>query len=233
MRLRMDLIVGITMLKLFFHQHIGLLLWVFLLVIYKPSCGPINLSTDKEGYQMTDIRLTARLEVDKDTLKVKYAVENLTAASIYLFNLLPDEETENPNRERAYVQFDNNHAAICKQLWPLPFGLLHERPEVPYAHLLEAGSRFEEVFSVPLPLGEMDPYYHIVHRKGRATKVKIDQVEFQLGYAFAEELKGPPDAVVDHNGEKIILCSYYQIVQVQRVVKSSLTPVKISGIALR
>ena len=221
------------MLESLFHQNIGFAFFWLLLAIYNQSCGPVNHPTDREGYQMTDIKLTARFEVGKDTLNIKYAAENLTAVSIYLFNLLPDEETKKPKRERAYMQFDNNHAAICKQLWPLPFGLLHEQPEVPFARLLETGNRFEEVFSVPLPLKETNPYYRIVYRKGRATKIKIDQVEFQLGYAFAEELKGPPDAVVDHNGEKVVLFSYYQIALVQLVVKSSLTPVKISGIALR
>jgi hypothetical protein len=163
--------------------------------------------------------LTMRVKVDGNEIKVGYEVANQLNFPIYVFDRLYDMTAEKMDSNWAYVDLNSNRIVVCRQVWPVPTGLHHENPEVPYARTVAPGAKIKGVFAIHLPVEELDPYAHIRNSGGALRVAKSsDDIVFRLGWAPVGEVKaGSP---VEVEGEQLVLFPYPEAILKQRLATS-------------
>jgi hypothetical protein len=172
--------------------------------------------TAMESQQPT---LTMRAKVDGNEIKVGYEVANQLSSPIYVFDRLYDMSAESLAPNWAYVDLSSNRIVLCRQVWPVPTGLHHENPEVPYARVVAPGAKIKGVFAIHLPVTESDPYIHIRTADGapRVADSSEDFV-FRLGWAVVRDVHG--GAEVELEGERLVLFPYAEAIQKQKLATS-------------
>jgi len=163
--------------------------------------------------------LTMRAKVDGNDVKVGYEVANPLSFPIYIFDRLYDMSAEKMDPNWAYVDLSSNRIVVCRQVWPVPTGLHHENPEVPYGRVIAPGAKIKGVFAIHLPVAESDPYVHIRNSGGAARVAHAsDDIVFRLGWAPVRELHG--GSPVELEGEQLVLFPYPEAIQKQRLATS-------------
>lgn len=162
---------------------------------------------------------------------LSYRVANRADSSIYVFDRLWSYAREALADDWCYVEISSRSATISRQLWPLPAGMMHENPEVPYGRLIEPQRVVDGEFSVPLPLEVTHPYAN--RRKGQAgfSEATITTLEFRLGWAPVEEL--PRETPVVLNSESLFLFPYYTLAAKQRIATAASLSVELTGLTPR
>lgn len=158
--------------------------------------------------------MTAKVEGDK--LKVAYAVTNTGATAICVFDRLYDMKAQGLALDWAYVELNATAVIASRQVWPLPEGLHHENPEVPYARTLSPGATLKGTLSLPLPVAESDPYRHI-RDAGKPANVfpPPTQLVFRLGWAPVADLLG--GSQIEIEDEPLTLFPYSEAIAKQRL----------------
>ncbi len=120
-----------------------------------------------------------------DKLTLQYAFHNGSTQNVYLFNKLykgwEEQGFYSTGRDLAYVEMDATQAVVSKKIISVPPDLEVEKPVIPCVTLVRAGEKFEESFSVTLPLKTWTPY---LRSRGRAVtpSVAARPLWFELGF---------------------------------------------------
>jgi len=175
------------------------------------------------------VRIDARL--DADSMHLMYEVINSLDVPIFVFDRLYDLKASALSQDWAYTAFDDARVWLCRQIWPLPRGLHHENPEVPYGRYLGPGAKLSGQLVLPLPLVERDPYYAFLHQAGRTVDVKLTQLVLRVGWARVSDLRG--GSSVELEGEKLVLFPYDEAILKQKFANSPPANIVLRGTASR
>lgn len=110
------------------------------------------------------VTLEAKLDArQKDLVEISYAVRNLRAGKIYVFNVLYHTDVKGnrtPDPGLAYVVPSANQTILVGKFQiPIPAGMKAESPEIPYLDPVEAGQALAGKISLRWPLHPFHPYY--------------------------------------------------------------------------
>lgn len=193
---------------------------------------PTTTSSEKSVNQNSPL-VRIVLEKQPSALGLSYDIENDLKVPIYVFDRLYDLERKQLSPDWMYITFSQETAMISRQIFPLPPGLIHEEPEVPYGRLLAPGAHARGQLRAQLPLPESNPYSGFVHPGGAATRVetKISSLIFQIGWAPASDLHGGFPGELE--GEKLVLFSYHEAILKQKLASSPNQSVELTGISIR
>jgi hypothetical protein len=205
------------------------LIGLFLALLIVPGCTTRGLGQRQEAITQKDSgetamesqqpTLTMRAKVDGNEIKIGYELANQFNFPIYVFDRLYDMTSEKLDPNWAYIDLSSHRIVACRQVWPLPAGLHHENPEVPYGRVVAPGAKIKGVFAIHLPAVESDPYVHI-RNSGSSPRIAnaSDDIVFRLGWAPLRELHG--GSQVELEGEQLALFPYPEAIQKQRLVTS-------------
>lgn len=172
-----------------------------------------------------------KLALKEDSARFEYEIRNSLDQPIYVFDRLYDLRAQKLSPDWAYVSVDGQKANVCRQIWPLPDGLLHDNPETPYGRLVAPNAIVTGQFSLALPLVEGDPYYSLLHSKGKLTQVNVRSLVFRIGWGAALQLRAGSE--VELEGEKLVLFPFHEALSKQHFAETSATQVNLSVTAYR
>jgi hypothetical protein len=195
--------------------------------------SPSRANETSQDKRMSYAEPNIQIEVltGSGSIRLEYFVTNLLDSPIYIFDRLYDAKKSGLSQDWAYVSFQNGIASICRQVWPLPPGLHHDSPEVPYARLLAPGAKANAQFVLDLPLGERDPYYGMRHADSKTNQVKLSSIVLRIGWARLADLRG--GSTVELNGEELVLFPYSEAIAKQKFTDSSPARLSFSGVAAK
>ena len=127
--------------------------------------SPKNLNGDKVMVEETDKtpKLDAEISVQAGALEVKYRIKNPTGGAIFIVNAIWDyDKTGNVVAAPlpAYVTLDPQGLLhVAKQVAPLPRTKKVESRIIPFVTRIEAGGEYTEIFKLPIPVEEYNPYF--------------------------------------------------------------------------
>jgi hypothetical protein len=211
----------------------------FLIVVISHAAGglrktqAIEKSYDETQTAMvteTDMQLTVNTAVENGELQLSYSMVNASGQDIFVFDTLYDMATRSMNPGWYYASVENDVIVIARQVWPLPQGLSHSEPEVPYGRWIKAGQTASGQFAVALPVTEDDPYYHIVHSNDEPAVINVSKLQFRLGWCIASDM--PDDGWVKWDEVDLYFFDYHTGISQQAIAAS--TPIALSaGVEIR
>ncbi|MCB9384538.1 MAG: hypothetical protein H6509_07980 [Bryobacterales bacterium] len=114
-----------------------------------------------------------------DGFALYYELRNLARQRLFVLDgVMPAEAPY-------YIEREGDFVVLSQKLFPIPRGLLVERPEVPLAALVEPGQRLRHKLELKLPLRESIPYPHLLPKHGRSQGYLVMDAAFEIGY-FAD-----------------------------------------------
>ncbi|TCJ13851.1 hypothetical protein EZJ19_09970 [Parasulfuritortus cantonensis] len=166
---------------------------------------------------MTMVELAFVVRQGQDALACEYRGINRADTRILIFDRLYSMA----NRELAagwyYSALNAGRIELSQAVFPLPHGLHHENPEVPYGRELGAGEAFEGRFQVPLPVPDRTPYPTLLHRSGTAPG-DFTELRFTLGWAPLPAALPSAIAAIERDGERLWLLPYRLALGLQQLV---------------
>ena len=181
-------------------------------------------SSQEKGMNQTQPAVHLKFAAEGDTARLAYEVRNTLDQPIYVFDQLYDMQTKKLSLDWAYVAIEGQKAIISRQVWPLPQGLRHDSPELPYARLVAPKATLTGKFSLPLPLAERDPYYGLLHPGTERARADITSVALRIGWGVASQLHA--GSRVELEGENLVLFPFHEALSKQRIVDSESAQVK-------
>ena len=145
--------------------------------------------------------------VTKESLKIKYRVENQTGQPIYLVNVMTVYQKDKgrvPDKKHAYAFLlqEKKQVEFCKRIPPVPKDGRLVTPYTWFVNKLDNGKHFEEELTFKLPLKESRPYLSFVGKpEPKSVNLKVE-ARFVLGY-FPDDPRLKPENIVE-NGVKVI-----------------------------
>lgn len=215
------------------------LMGAFLIVVISHAAGgsgktqDIEKSYDETRTAMvteTDMQLTVDTAVRDGELQLIYSMVNTSGQDIFVFDTLYDMATGSMNPDWYYASVENDVIVIARQVWPLPLGLSHSEPEVPYGRWIAAGQTASGQFAVALPVKEDDPYHHIVHSNDEPALINVSKLQFRLGWRTAGDM--PDNGWVKWDETDLYYFDYDSGISQQAIAAS--TPIALSvGVEVR
>ncbi|AKT38207.1 uncharacterized protein CMC5_023500 [Chondromyces crocatus] len=102
------------------------------------------------------------VDVESDHIRLHYIFTNGSPMTALLFNRLfshiDPAGVFHTSPATLYVDVDPRAVVLAKKLVPVPPDIDVEAPEIPLITAVRPGDRFEETFSIPLPLKPHLPY---------------------------------------------------------------------------
>ncbi|HKJ18512.1 MAG TPA: hypothetical protein VJ984_14255 [Xanthomonadales bacterium] len=201
---------------------------VFLMVVTSYAVGgPGKIQTIEKSYDETrtamvtetDMQLTVNTAVEDGKLQLSYSMVNGSGQDIFVFDTLYDMATRSMNPDWYYASVENDVIVIARQVWPLPQGLAHSEPEVPYGRWIEAGHTASGQFAVALPVKEEDPYHYIVHSNDEPALINVSKLQFRLGWCTVSDM--PDDGWVKWNEVDLYYFDYHTGISQQAIAAST------------
>lgn len=151
---------------------------------------------------MTDLRLTAKADVEHDQLLLTYSVENTSDRDAYLLNRVYDNSLL-PRPELAYVELQHAERTlrVYKDVPPIPDGFRPVMPHFPYVTPLRAKQTLTETLPIPLPVREFRAY---VKRATDFTEARYERLTFAIGYYWSAPGMQEPVKVLQNGVEVIV-----------------------------
>ena len=139
---------------------------------------------------MADDRTAPRLRFTVATsngmMELSYAVQNLAAQPIYLFNRLYKSIDAKSgfavDLNLCTVEVKNHTIHIAKKIFPVPPNMHVEKKNLPCVSEVSPGEEFSEHVALPTPLRQWHPYLTDDSKMQTVTSLPII---FEIGYFFA------------------------------------------------
>ena len=150
------------------------------------------------------VKMRTSIQVIKNSLFVKYQVDNQTSSEIYLTNLAVRMDPEkgpvlDPGEAFVYLEEKELGVHVTKRIPPPPKRLVRLQPH--FVTPLNPGDTFEETLELALPLNQNMPYVSESSAKGEKAIVEFKRVLFSLGY-----VEGSPKIMLEqrtYQGEEV------------------------------
>ena len=188
--------------------------------------GPGTIQKVSEGLNRMEMTWTARRV--GNALECDYRGINQTGSMILVFDRQYSMASRMMEPAWAYVRVRGKRAELSRTLAPLPPGLHHENPELPYGREVPARMSFEGGFQVELPLRDRDPYADF-KRRPPAHPVEVTELVFNLGWAPMPATLPAAIAPVSWRDERLWLLPYDLIRTIQQVAGGSLEIAPVPG----
>ncbi len=174
-----------------------------------------------QGKKMNEAqpRLSVEVKASEKNIELAYRLTNTLSEPIFVFDRLYDMAKEALAANWYYTDIRDGPAVVARQVWPLPRGLMHENPEVPYARRVLPGGRVDGMAVCPVPLQETTPYTAMGRPSPRQKPAPLTRLQFRLGWAVASELPSQPPVKI--GAEELYLFDYYTAIGKQRLVESA------------
>ncbi len=135
---------------------------------------------------MGELRLSASIKRRNDVLHVEYRVVNALSNTVYLTNhqvRMDPKRGQVPDRSVAFVKFPPGVQAVeISKKRPEPPQILVEEIRMHFVTPIGPGERFEEAFSLPLPLEEISAYPKAIPPGARKYSATLQSVYLVVGY---------------------------------------------------
>jgi hypothetical protein len=170
-----------------------------------------------------------RYKLAAEHLEVDYAFRNPFNAPVLVYDRLWNMQKEALDPAWIYIEISGGRAILKRQLEPLPVGLHHENPEVPYGREIAPGAEAAGNCKVDLPLREIGPY-NAITKRGQPREVALTSLEFHLGWSAVPDTLPPGVKPVEVEGQKLLLLSYPKLASIQHVATSESFRVELAGV---
>ncbi|HEY9850980.1 MAG TPA: hypothetical protein V6D28_16040 [Leptolyngbyaceae cyanobacterium] len=166
----------------------------------------------------SNVTLSAEALIKNDRLLLHYEVTNPTNQPIYLVNRVFQwtEQGFLIKPELIYTELVDNHLKLTKACIEIPDNIDVEAPIVPFLTQVDAGSRFEESFSLSLPIVPYHPYAVL---EKESDSYIFNSFELVIGWLSNEEFS--VQKVKDANGNTQLSGKYTELLKSQHLLKQS------------
>ncbi len=177
-------------------------------------------------------KLTATIDVSKDSVAVAYEFENLTGQTLLLYDRLWSMATNSLDDGWVYAEIRGSRALLKRAMEPKPEGFMTDTPPVPYARPIPPGEKATGSFSVSLPLRNRSAYgSRITARQSEDVQVSVAELAFAVGWSAEPSTYPPYLKPVDIGEDKgMLLLPYETVLQIQRILVADPIRSKLQGI---
>lgn len=129
---------------------------------------------------LNNVNLTAEVEINDDSLLIKYNLENQSDEIIYVYDLL--DIGDSIQEDLAYRCFEEpDTLRVVKAVLPLPLDRDVYMQEVPHIRSVDPNESIEGKINLPIPIMEYNPYYPLMN-PDEQKETDINQIRLLIGW---------------------------------------------------